>query len=108
MIFAGQCVLVGIVIFVLKRLLDKELVQAALEGFESCKAPSDIKEIDVFSASRISDELKSHLESVRQCRFVQANLNFKENADLRGGLIIALGDIVLDFSLASRLENFWS
>jgi F0F1-type ATP synthase delta subunit len=108
MLFFGQCVIAVVVIFVLKKLLDKELMMAALERFESCKTSPEIKEIAVHSASTISDEFKSHFESIKQRKFAQANLNFQENADLKGGVVIAVGDLLLDFSLSSRLQNFWS
>jgi F0F1-type ATP synthase delta subunit len=108
MLMTGQCVFALVVIFVLKGLLDKELMSAALEKFESCKNAPDIKEITVLSASRVSDEFKSCLESVRRRKFNQAQLNFKENNELKGGIVIAVGDLLLDFSLSGRLQNFWS
>lgn len=107
-IILGQCVFAGVVIFVLKKLLDKELMRAALEKFESCKTSSDIKEIAVRSASNVNDEFKSHLESIRQRKFTEAHLNFQEDPTLKGGVVIAVGDLLLDFSLSSRLQNFWS
>jgi len=107
-IFLGQCVFAVAVIFVLKRLLDKELMDAAFEKFESCKTSSDIKEIDVYSASRVNDEFKAHLESIRKRKMPEANLNFQENAGLKGGIVIKVGELLLDFSLSSRLQNFWS
>ena len=108
MVLLGQCVLAVVVIFVLMKLLHKELMQAALEKFESCKVSSDVKEISIYSASEISAEFKNHLELIRQRKFNQANLNFLLNADLKGGIVIAMGDLLLDFSLSSRLQNFWS
>lgn len=108
MIFIGQCVFALVVIFVLKRLLDKELMKAAFEKFESCKISPEVKEIAVRSASAISDEYKAHLESIRQRKFAHANLNFQEDKALKGGVVIAMGDLLLDFSLLSRLQHFWS
>jgi F0F1-type ATP synthase delta subunit len=107
-LFLVQCAFAVVVILVLKRLLDKELMNAALEKFESCKSSSEVIEITVLSASRMNEEFKSRLESVRKRKFVQARLNFKEDPGLKGGLAIALGDVLLDFSLQSRLQNFWS
>jgi F0F1-type ATP synthase delta subunit len=107
-IFLGQCVFVAVVVFVLKRLLDKELMMAALEKFESCKVSSDIKEITVLSASRINDEFRHRLESIRKRKFAGAKLDFRENLELKGGIVIAMGDVLLDFSVQSRLQNFWS
>jgi F0F1-type ATP synthase delta subunit len=108
MLFLGQCVFATIVVFVLKGFLDKELVRAALENFESCKTSSDIKEIAVRSASSISDEFKGQFESIRRRKFAQAHLDFQEDSALKGGIVIAVGDLLLDFSLTSRLKNFWS
>ena len=108
MLFLGQCVFAVVVILVLKKFLDKELMRAALEKFESCKASSDITAITVRFASTLSDEFKSHLESVRKRKMPQANLNFQEDASLKGGVVIAVGDLILDFSLLSRLQHFWS
>lgn len=107
-LFFVQCVFALVVIFVLKRLLDKELMRAALEKFESCKTSPEIKEIAVRSASMINDEFKVYLESIRKRKFTQAKLSFQEDAALKGGVVIAVGDQLLDFSLSSRLQHIWS
>lgn len=107
-IFLGQCVIAAIVIIVLKKLLDRELMNAALEKFESCKASADIKEITVLSSSRIKDEVQGRLESIRKRKFVQAKLIYRVEPQVKGGIVIALEDILLDFSLSSRLQNFWT
>jgi len=107
-LFLGQCVFAVVVIFVLKKILDKELAGAALEKFESCKTSPDIKEIVVRSASSLGDEFKNRLESVRKRKFVQANLNFQQDSALKGGVVIIVGDLLLDFSLSNRLRHFWS
>ena len=106
MVLLGQFVFAVIVIFVLKSLLDKELMMAAIEHFESCKSSPELKEITIRTASNVSDEFKSQLESVKQRKFVQSNLIFQEDASLKGGVIITVGDIQLDFSLLSRLKHF--
>ena len=83
-------------------------MSSALEKFESCKASPDIKEITVRSASTINDEFKSRLESIRKRKFIQAKLNFQDDVGLKGGVVIVMGDLLLDFSLSSRMQNFWS
>jgi len=107
-ILLGQCVFVMAVVFILKMLLDKELMQSALEKFGSCKDSHEIKEIVVCSASKISEALKSDLESIRKNKMPQANFNFLEDPSLKGGIVIKIGDTLLDFSLQSRLQHFWS
>ena len=104
----GQCVFVFVVIFVLKIILDKELINAALEKFESAPSSEDLKEILVYSAVNLSDEIKSRLEIVRRRKFVGANFNFLQNAELKGGIVISMNDTLLDFSLTTRLQQFWS
>ena len=100
-LFAVQCVFTLVVIIVLKKCWDKELIQAAIEKFAACTDSPDIKKIDVRSASRISEEFKSQIESIRQRKFTQANLNIQEDPSLKGGIVITVGDLSLDFSLSS-------
>ena len=83
-------------------------MNAALEKFESCKISPEIKEITVRLASGVTDEFKSYLESVRKRKMPQASLDFQEDASLKGGVVIVMGELILDFSLSSRLQNFWS
>lgn len=83
-------------------------MKAALESFEACRISSEIKEITVRTASGVGDDFKSRLESIRQRKFSQASFNFQEDVALKGGVIIEAGESLLDFSLLSRLQNFWS
>jgi len=62
----------------------------------------------VSSASTVSDEFQRQLESIRKRKFIQAKFDFQEDAGLKGGVVIAIGDVLLDFSLRSRLKHFWS
>ncbi len=107
-IFLIQCAIAIAVIFVLKRLLDKELMKAAFEKFESCKTSPDLAEITVLTASKVNEEFKLRLESVRKRKFPQATFNFQESAQIKGGVVIAMGEDFLDFSLSSRLKDLWS
>jgi len=107
-LFLGQCVFAVIAVFVLKNFLDKELMNAALEEFESVKNSAEIKEIHVkFASTMPRDEFKNHIESLRRRKFSQAVLSFQEDGTIKGGVVITLGDLLLDFSLSSRLKNFW-
>ncbi len=56
--------------------------------------------------STLSDEFKNHFESIRQRKFPQANLDFQEDAALKGGVVIAVGDLLLDFSLSKPFAEF--
>ena len=101
-LFSVQCIFTILVIFILKKCWDKELIQAALEKFETCEVSAQIKEIDVRSASKISEAFKSQIESIRQRKFAQANLNIQEDPSLKGGIVITVGNLSLDFSLSDN------
>ncbi|MBF0504724.1 MAG: F0F1 ATP synthase subunit delta [Candidatus Omnitrophica bacterium] len=107
-LFIVQCFFALGVIIVLKKTLDRELIEAAFEKLEACKSSPEVKEIVVCLPSAVSDEMKTHLESIRQRKFVQANLKIQEDPALKGGMVIAVGDLLLDFSLSGRLQHFWS
>ncbi len=107
-IFLIQVVFVLAVIFVLKRLLDRELMNSALEKFESCKSSDQIKEITVFSCSTVNKEFRYRFESVSKRRFPQAQLKYRIEAGLKGGVVLCVGEDLLDFSLRCRLQNFWT
>jgi F0F1-type ATP synthase delta subunit len=92
----------------LKKHLDRELIAAALEKLEACKVSPEIKEILVRSGGGVSDETKAHLESIRQRKFNQTQLNIQKDSTLKGGMVIAAGDLLLDFSLSGRLRHLWS
>jgi len=108
MVLLGQIVFAIIVIVVLKKLLEKELYLAAVEKFETCKVTEGTKEITIRSASVINDEFKSYFEIIQKRRMPQVSLNFEIDGALKGGVVIVIGDQVFDFSLANRLEHFWS
>ena len=107
-IFFIQCVIAVVAIFILKKLLDKELMEAALEKLESCKASEEVKEISVHSATEINPEYKSRIQSVCKRKFAQARLDILLDPLLKGGVVIKAGEYSLDFSLSNRLQNFWS
>lgn len=100
LLFFTQCVITMIVIFALKRLWDKELICAALEEFETCVPSPDIKSINVRTACAISEAFKSEIESIRRRKFVQAGLNIQVDPGLKGGIVITVGGLSLDFSFS--------
>ncbi|MBF0511367.1 MAG: F0F1 ATP synthase subunit delta [Candidatus Omnitrophica bacterium] len=102
-----QVIFALIVIAVLKKHLSKELMRACLEAFESSKMLEEIKEIKVLTAGPLNIEAKGHLERIRQRKFSQALFSYHENREIQGGIVIAAGEVFLDFSLTSRMRHFW-
>ena len=103
-----QLVIAGIVIFVLKNLLDKELKEAAIEKFTALKVADTIDSIKIYHTGQLSLGVKEQLIAEAKRKFENKDIVFEQNQILKGGMVIVAGEQVLDFSLANRLENFWS
>ena len=103
-----QCVIAGIVIFVLKGFLDRELKKAAIEKLVSLKAAQDINQITVYYAHVMPSMIQEEIKNIAHQKFSKGNIVFEQLQALKGGLMIKIADEVLDFSLSSRLEHLWS
>lgn len=103
-----QIVIALIVVVVLKRLLDRELEKAAIEKMASLKNDPDAKMVSVYSAQSLPLNVQQQLTFVIKNKFSNAKVSFSELRDLKGGVMIKFDENILDFSLSSRLENFWS
>lgn len=103
-----QLAIAGIVIFVLKRLLDRELEKAALEKLASFKTMGTVDNVIVYYASSLPLRVEEEIRALVKRKFTDSKIIFEKLSDLKGGLMIKIVDEVLDFSLSSRLENFWS
>src|SRR5690348_1946037 len=93
-----QLVIAVTVILVLKKLLDRELVDAALEKLESYKPADGIKQVSVRLA-KANEMINHRLQSVCRKKFAQAQLQMEQDPAIKGGLIIELDGDVLDFSM---------
>lgn len=100
-----QAVLIIPVFFLLCFFLQKELLCVAFEKFLELKlAPgqNQVDCVDVVSASRLSDrDRHSWTAAVRQ-RFGNVPVNFLQNRELGGGIVLRAGSLFFDHSL-----SFW-
>ncbi len=103
-----QFLIAAVVVFVLKNLLDKELKQAAIEKFMALRIDGSIEDIKIYHVGLLSAPVKQQLLNEVKRKFENNKVIFEENSILKGGLVIVIGEQVLDFSLTNRLENFWS
>ena len=105
-VFIVQLLIAAAVIFILKRLLDKELAEAALEKFQGL----EIKGISaiIVRLGRPDLQIRSRFEELARRRFPGARLTVETDITLKGGVLIIIGEQVLDYSVADRLRNFWS
>ena len=103
-----QTAIAVIVVFVLKKLLDKELIESALEKFTSLKSSEDITRLEVRYASPLNPMVQQRLKSLAQRKFTKVNMTWQEDKSLKGGVVIVVGDETFDFSITNRLQHFWS
>ena len=103
-----QCVIVAAVVFILKRLLDRELIEGALEKLQATVIAPAQGEIIIKSAAVLNQEIQSRVQSLVRRRAPDIKVVFTRDSGLKGGIVIESSGGVIDFSLASRLKNFWS
>ena len=121
-IFVAQVILGAVIIFALKKLLDKQLFDLAVQDIKYWQSTEKL-------AARIAlDEFDPSIDAPRKIIMVsykplggrqQALLRqtavkqfgddvvfeFRVNKDLLGGVIVTVGDCVLDHSLKERLTH---
>jgi F0F1-type ATP synthase delta subunit len=105
-----QLIVAVAVIFVLKKLLDKELKQAALEHaivFRPSEAALKVERITIVSAVKLALDYRAKLLAILKEKCPQASIDFLENAALRGGLVVEIGEEVWDHSLETRLKHLF-
>lgn len=105
---AVQLIIALAVLFVLKRLLERELERAAIEQLSAIKSVQGASGIKVYHGGALSAELRDRLMRTIKGRFASVHVDFEHVPSLKGGLMIKLADEVLDFSVSSRLEYLWS
>ena len=106
-IFCVQALVAAVVIFILKQLLDKELIEAALEKFQGLDTGKDTADIRV-RLGKMDARARERFEDLARRRFPRARLTVEQDEGLKGGVIITVGSEQLDFSVANRLKGFWS
>jgi F0F1-type ATP synthase delta subunit len=102
-----QVVIAGVVVIFLKQRLDRELEKAAIEKIMSLKNNSEVKAVNIYSAKNLPTNIAQELGSIAKNKFSNARVAFEILEPIKGGLMIKVDEEVLDFSLSSRLENFW-
>ena len=69
-------------------------------------AAENISEVDVITAYPLNEnQIKKISESLSKRTGNKIDINIEENKDLIGGVIIRVGDSVVDASLRGRLEE---
>jgi len=112
-IFICQLILISLILFILKLLLEHKLVESAIRSLEvwesGCDederppAPKDIKVVShrPLNSSRKQRILRATLNNFGS----EAKVDFSLNKKLLGGVVITFGDEVIECSTRDRLEQ---
>ena len=104
-----QAAVAALVVFMLKRFLDRELFVAAIERLSQVSAlqASEVPEVVVVAARKFSGDEEFRLRMIIKEKFPQAEIIIGEDRSLRGGLLIRAGTDVLDFTLLTKLRHLF-
>ena len=80
----------------------------AIEKLMSLKADSTIKTVNIYYAHSMPSKIEKELIHLTKNKFSDSKVVFEQNKILKGGLVIKAADVVLDYSLSSRLDHLWS
>jgi len=108
-IFILQIIVIGTIIFVLKRRLDRQLIELAIQKFERLNAEDigpEEKDLVVITAKKIEEGVRHRLIEVSFKKVHRAlNLIAQEDRSTKGGIIIKMKNFSIDYSLAGRLRE---
>jgi F0F1-type ATP synthase delta subunit len=104
-----QIIVASIVVFVLKAILEHELLVYALEHIEGFKPAEGegVKEVTVLVGRALSDNMMARYTRVIKAKFPQAGTSIIVSHEIGGGVVAQIDGKVLDFSLAGRLKHLW-
>jgi F0F1-type ATP synthase delta subunit len=109
-VFILQIIVALIVIFVLKKLLDRELIEAALEQLEVLRPKDDappFKSAEVISHADLNSETQGRVKNILSRRFKGLAVNFSTDSGLKGGVKVVIGAAVVDCTLDDRLQKMF-
>ncbi len=98
-----------LVLFVLKKLCDRELFACALEKFSHLKKDenSAVHEVVVVAAEKLSGADEARLRALIHEKLDIAEIIIGEDGSLWGGIVIRSGGDVLDFSLQTKIRQIF-
>ncbi len=102
-----QAAALVLALFLLKKILDRELFICVLEKIADFPADqgADLDEVVVVSAGGLSVDDESRLRAVLKGRFPRAAIMVGRNRSLWGGVVVRAGQHIFDFSLGTRIRQ---
>ena len=108
-IFLFQILIFGIIVFVLYKLLNRNLIEGAVHQFEvmaSRHLDPDLKKVTVICYKNVSEKnINRILRAAEKNLARKIEIEIEMNKRLKGGLIIRVKDVELNFSLMNRLRE---
>jgi F0F1-type ATP synthase delta subunit len=104
-----QIIVASMVLFVLKFILEYELLVYALEHIEGFGPAEgeDVKEVTILIGRTMSDKMMARFDRVIKTKFPNAGASIVISREIGGGVVIQIDGKILDFSLAGRLKHLW-
>lgn len=103
-----QAVVILIVVMVLKRKLNQELITAAFEKIQSMPASALTGAIHVRCAKTLSADNEQRLKTILKNKSAPQDAVIVVNPELKEGIVVDINGQVMDFSLTGRLKSIKS
>ena len=107
--FIGQFIVMSTIIFVLKRLLDRQLIETAIHKVETLnpnKIDPQCDEVDLIVFAELDKENQERIIHAFDSKIAKrVKLNVSKDRSLKGGMIIKFKDQTIDHSVAGRLRE---
>lgn len=101
-----QAAVAVLVLFVLKKFLERELLTCALEHLvRFSPAGEEVDEVVIVTAQKLSADDEFRLRSILKEKFPRGRIVTGEDCALWGGLVVRAGTHVFDFSLWTRIRQ---
>ena len=108
--FLIQAFVFGVILFVLRKVLDRKLIVAALGDFEFLRISEEeigqIKEVEVVSYPILKDKPKEQFLYLVKRKFPKGvPVAFHTDKALMGGIVIRVGKTSINYALVDRLRE---
>jgi F0F1-type ATP synthase delta subunit len=104
-----QVAVAVLVVFLLKKLLDRELFLCLLEKLSHLSTDQGVNtdEVIVVAAKKLSGDDEFRLRTIIKEKFPRAEVVVAEDRALRGGVLVRAGEQIFDFTLLTKSRQLF-
>ena len=104
-----QLVFAVVVLFVMKKLMNRELFLSALEQLYAAAGENnfDTRQVEAIFAARCSADEEAQVRAVAKERFPSAEVVIRIDPSQWGGVVFRIADKVIDCSLLTKINQFF-